>query len=71
MAAEAGADNDGVLWKVVDGDKPCVSGDVDDEKKRTGRGHASVGKVFSTGLRGGLQPFSAPLVTGSLRARAG
>jgi hypothetical protein len=23
MAAEAGADNDGVLWKVVDGDKPC------------------------------------------------
>jgi hypothetical protein len=30
MAAEAGADNDGVLWNVVDGDKPCVSGDVDD-----------------------------------------
>ena len=30
MAAEAGANNDGVLWKVVDGDKPCVSGDVDD-----------------------------------------
>jgi hypothetical protein len=30
MAAEAGADNDGVLWKVVDGDKPCVSDDVDD-----------------------------------------
>jgi hypothetical protein len=30
MAAEAGADNDGVLWKVVDGYKPCESGDVDD-----------------------------------------
>ena len=30
MAAEAGAGNGGVLWKVVDGYKPFESGDVDD-----------------------------------------
>jgi hypothetical protein len=60
MAAEAGADNGGVLWKIVDGYKPCQSGDADDEKRKRTCEDVRVEKFLELGFRGGLQPFSAP-----------